>query len=347
MMDQPPHWPAWSVLRAKRGFQLLLLSLATASAFLARTSLGPLQETMRVALALSDSQMALLQGPPLALGIIATVPLGILIDRRSRVRLIWIFALLGLLASGLSAAASSVTVLFTARCLTGLSAAAVFNTVLSLLADWYPSDQRGRATMAVSFGGAVGLSGAFALGGFLLALIGPGANSWRWAMMGLALPMIACLLCIGAMQEPARTGSIVKNLAPRNVYVTLWRYRATMLPLIVGFALVAGIADGAALIWAAPALTRAFHLTPDRVSAIMAFVLLTNARGRIGGSWPAQRWTVSNCGHTFWTVVSRCSKRTLCFSPRGRTSHCRASRVPGQWQLVPSGGHRAHHDYLP
>jgi MFS family permease len=275
MINRPLHWPAWSALRSKRGFQLLLLSLATASAFLARTSLGPLQETMRVALALSDSQMALLQGPPLALGMITTVPFGILIDRRSRVRLIWIFASLGLLASGFGATASSVAVLFAARCLTGLSAAAMFTTVLSLLADWYPPDQRGRATMAVSFGGAVGLSGAFALGGFLLALIGPGANSWRWAMMGLSLPMIACLLCIGAMQEPARTGSIVKDLAPRDVYAALWRYRATMLPLIIGFALVAGIADGAALIWAAPALSRTFHLTPDRGGAIMASVLLT------------------------------------------------------------------------
>jgi MFS family permease len=276
MVNRLLRWPAWPALRANREFQLLLLSLATASAFLARTSLGPLQETMRVALALSDSQMALLQGPPLALGIIATVPLGMLIDQRMRVQLIWIFALLGVLASGLGTTASSVAVLFAARCLTGLSAAAVFTTVLSLLADWYPPEQRGRATMAVGFGAAVGLSGAFALGGSLLALIGPGANSWRWAMLGLSFPMIACLLCVGAMKEPARTGSTVKNLAPRDVYAALWCYRATMLPLTMGFALVAGIADGAALIWAAPALARAFHLTPARVGAIMASVLLAN-----------------------------------------------------------------------
>lgn len=275
-MNLPLRRLHWSALRANRGFQLLLMSLVTASALLARTSLGPLQETMRVAMALNDNQMALLQGPPLAFGAIATVPLGILIDRYSRVLLIWCFAVLGLLATGLTAAASSVAVLFAARCLTGLSAAALFTTVLSLLADWFPPNQRGRATMAVALGAAAGLSGAFALGGFLLDMIGARASSWRWAMLGLGIPLIVGLLFIGALQEPSRAGSIAQKPHAREVYAALWRYRAMMLPLTLGFALVAGIADGAAVVWAAPTLSRAFELTPRHVGAIMASVLLIN-----------------------------------------------------------------------
>ena len=275
-MFRRPRWPAWSALRGRRGFQLVLLSLATACAFFARTSLGPLQETMRVALTLNDNQMALLQGPPLALGVIATIPLGILIDSRPRIRLLWVFALLALLVDGLAATASNMTVLFCLRCLAGLSAATVFTTVLSLLSDWYPPDQRGRATMVVGVGAAAGLSGAFALGGFLLRLMAPSANSWRWAMLGFAGPLVVGLLAIWAMQEPARTGFNANDSSPRQMYAALWRYRATMLPLTLGFALVAGIADGAALIWAAPALSRAFRLTPDRVGGIMATVLLVN-----------------------------------------------------------------------
>lgn len=41
-----------------------------------------------------------------------------------------------------------------------------------------------------------------------------------------------------------------------------------LFPLLLSFALVAGIADGAAVVWAAPALARTFSLPPDRVGAI-------------------------------------------------------------------------------
>lgn len=57
-----------------RSFQLLLLTLVTIAAFYTRTSLGPFQETMRVVLSMSANQMALLQGPPLALGFVIGIP---------------------------------------------------------------------------------------------------------------------------------------------------------------------------------------------------------------------------------------------------------------------------------
>jgi hypothetical protein len=66
--------------------------MATAGAY-ARTAMSPLQETMRVALGLSDNQMASLQGPALALPLmLVAVPLGVLIDSRSRVRMLLVLA---------------------------------------------------------------------------------------------------------------------------------------------------------------------------------------------------------------------------------------------------------------
>jgi len=251
----------------------MLLSLIATAAFVGRTSLGPLQETMRAALALSDNQMALLQGPPLAIGVLGAIPLGLLLDRWSRARMILILASIGVLANGLSVAAHGFALLFVARCLAGLSTATIWTAILSLLADWYPPTQRGRATMVVSVGAVVGMSGAFALGGYLISEDGHGVNAWRFAMLGLGAPVLAGLTLAPALVEPARVDAGVQ-LTPRQVYAALWRYRVQLWPLMVGFALVGGIADGAAVIWAAPTLAREFALTSDRVGAIMGAVLL-------------------------------------------------------------------------
>ena len=78
----------------------MLLTVAAASAIYARTALGPLQETMRIALGLTDNQMAMLQGPALALPtIFAAIPLGLAIDRYSRARLLLVLTALNLFGS--------------------------------------------------------------------------------------------------------------------------------------------------------------------------------------------------------------------------------------------------------
>jgi predicted MFS family arabinose efflux permease len=102
----------------RRGLQLLLLSIALISAVYAKMALGPLQETLRGALSLDDNQIALLQGPALAFPmLLIAVPLGLIIDRRSRVKLLFFLALFALLGSLLTAVAPNFAVLFAARAL--------------------------------------------------------------------------------------------------------------------------------------------------------------------------------------------------------------------------------------
>src|SRR6267154_1989062 len=80
--------------------QLLLLTMAATAAIYARTALGPLQEAIRAAFTLSDNQIALLQGPALALPlVIAAIPLGLVIDRYSRVRVVFVLTVLNLVGS--------------------------------------------------------------------------------------------------------------------------------------------------------------------------------------------------------------------------------------------------------
>jgi MFS family permease len=260
----------------RRALQLLLLAVAVAAAGYARTVISPLQEAMRLALSLTDNQIAILQGPAMALPlVIASMPLGLLIDRSIRVRLIFIFAALNLFGSLFTVFAPSFNLLLVARCCVGLAGFTTFPIVMSLLADLYAPPQRGRVTMAISIGQVVGNSAAFALGGALLAQFGSGLDAWRSTMLWLTAPLVLVTLLMLAMREPPRTGVLVAKLSTRETVLELWRYRKAIGPILIGL-VMAEIAIGAMLIWTAPTFSRSFNLAADHIGAIMAVVLLTS-----------------------------------------------------------------------
>jgi predicted MFS family arabinose efflux permease len=255
----------------RKGSQLILLTFAATAAMYSRTAIGPLQEAIRTALSLSDNQIAVLQGLALALPlVIGAIPLGLAIDRLSRARLLLVLAGLGLLGSVFTALASNFFLLVAARCLVGLSAPATAITILSMIADLYPPDQRGRANMLMVLGQVAGMSSAFALGGALLA---SSATDWRWAMLWLAAPLVLALLLMPALWEPPRTGVRMRSPSACQSVTELWSYRAVIAPLLSGMIMVA-VADGAAMVWVAPTLARRLMLPPDKVGALMGAVLL-------------------------------------------------------------------------
>ena len=215
--------------------------------------------------------------------LLTAVPLGLAIDRYSRVRLIVALAVLNTAASATTALISSFALLFMARCVVGAVGFAMLPIALSLLSDLFPPDQRGRATTIVSVSQLGGSSAAFALGGVLLSLSGSGVDAWRQAMLWLAAPLILVVILTCGMREPARTGQSTQNPSVSRAWRELWDYRRTIAPLMFGMAMLeTGL--GGALIWSAPMLSRRFALAPDRVGAIMAMALLVSgAAGPILG----------------------------------------------------------------
>jgi MFS family permease len=259
-----------------RGLQLFLVTVAAAAAAFGRTAVSPLQETMRVALGLSDNQIALLQGPALALPVvIAAVPLGWVIDRYSRIRLILILTLLDAVGTFLTAFASNFVLLFLARCLVGLTATAVATAAFSLLSDLCSPGQRGRATMMVVIGQTAGISGAFALGGLLLSTADSGSSAWRWAVLWLTAPLVLVIFSTFALREPPRAESAIVRPSARETWLELWRCRWIIAPLLAGL-VMAEIALQATLVWAAPTLSRNLGMAPARIGAIMATGLLVS-----------------------------------------------------------------------
>jgi MFS family permease len=250
------------------GDLLILAAIAAASGF-ARTAISPLQETMRLALELNDNQMSILQGPAIGIpAVLTAIPLGVLIDRSSRVRLlVWLLGF-GLAGSLYTALADGFLALLVARSIAGLAALSMIPVCYALLADFFVSTQRGRATTALIVAQVMGNSAAFALGGTLLTAM-DSTQSWRWTMLWLVVPLVLMSLPVFALREPVRKPS---NTVPAAAVSAAVARRYDLLPL---FAIGSGIvmvevAVGAILIWGAPMLQREFALLPDRVGLIMA-----------------------------------------------------------------------------
>jgi len=245
-----------------------------------RTALSPLQEAMRIALSLSDNQMALLQGPAIAIPVLlVATPLGLLIDRCSRVRLLLALLLLGTAGTLLTARAASFDGLVVARGLSGTMGTSILPVVFSLVADLYPAARRGQANSLVVVGQVVGNASAFWVGGRLLVLAGAAPNHWRWAMLLLAVPLVPCIFLLLGLREPKRVEVSVANPSLPQVWRELKAYRSMIFPLIVGIVSLE-TAVGAVLVWGAPMLSRSFSLPPDRVGTVMACAVLVS--GTVG-----------------------------------------------------------------
>jgi MFS family permease len=269
-----------------RVFQLVLLTLAAASSSYVRSMLGPLQEAMRGSLALSDNEVALLQGMALAVPLATiSVPMGLLVDRTRRKRILLASFVLALVAAVLSAWATNFNQLLLARCLMGLAIPGIVIAAYSMVADLYSPAARGRATMVMGIGELGGAPLAFALGGALLSWVestsGHGIldthrGDWSAALLWMCVTLVPVLLSMLLLREPARTERPAHRAPLSTVLPQLWRHRAVVVPLQFGRAALF-LADGAVYVWGAPLLTRRFHLAADRVGAILGAILLTSA----------------------------------------------------------------------
>ena len=123
----------------------VLLALTVSTAFFCRLTLSSLQEPLRAGLNLTDSQVALVQGLAMALAaVLGAIPVGLLVDRTNRARLLSVFLLLNFVGTVTTALSADFAELFVSRAVIGFSTGAVAITALSLFGDLFPRSQRGR-----------------------------------------------------------------------------------------------------------------------------------------------------------------------------------------------------------
>lgn len=293
--------PATSAATVQTGHRRALssifsLALALAVGFTMMGSFGTVQEAAKAELRLTDTSLGVIQGISAALAlVICSIPLGILVDRYNRVRLLIALALVWTFGTALTAVASDAKVLFAARFLTAAGTTGALTAALSLTADLCEREQRGRAMLMVNLGKTAGVAAAFAVGGWLfgqfarrtLTLFGD-ITPWRGTHAMLAVISLAIIPLLLTMREPARQEVARTAHAPLSVLAKeMWSRRAFLLSLFTGQVAVV-MADNTALLWAAPVLSRGYGLQPSDFAGWMgALVFLCGLGGTVLGGFAA------------------------------------------------------------
>lgn len=196
-------------------FGVAVLMFISVVAILDRQILNLLVDPIRTELALTDIQIGVLQGP--AFMVFYTLfgfPLGWMVDRMHRLRLLAAGIALwtaGTIACGL---ADSYEALIVARAVVGMGEAVASPASISLIADYFRPERRAVATSVYGTAAMFGTGLALVGGGLLLSLseiIGPlqiaslpAIEGWRFAFVACGLPGILGVLLALSAREPPR-----------------------------------------------------------------------------------------------------------------------------------------------
>ncbi|KQX19720.1 MFS transporter [Sphingomonas sp. Root50] len=272
-----------------RGAILALLALIVGSSFFCRMTLNSLQQSLQAGMGLSDNQVALLLGSAMAVpAVIGGIPVGLLVDRFNRARLIMVFCLLSFAGTLVTALSDSLTLLFASRALIGFSTAAVSITVPSLLADLFPPSRRGRGSMIYGISQVGGMAVAFAVGGALVTIL-PATDLWRSGALIMSVPLLLVFLLSLLLREQPRMEIARERPSLAVSAIELWTFRRMILPLFGGVVAIS-VADGATLVWVVPTLTRTFGMSAAYANGVMGIALVVGGLlGPIFGGLAADR----------------------------------------------------------
>ncbi len=176
---------------AYRWVVLAVAILAFMQTHLHRMAFAPLIPTFVGDLGLTYAAAGAIQTAYFVTYAVAQVPVGVLADRWGARRVMLVS--MAVLAAGSLAFAVGRTygAAIGARMLLGLGAAAVWVPGISLISEWFPAEERGRATGLMSAGG--GLGGTIALIGVPWIA---SAWGWRTAYGFLALPALLSMAIV-------------------------------------------------------------------------------------------------------------------------------------------------------
>jgi MFS family permease len=167
-------------------------------------TVGAIAGKLEHALSLNNTQLGLLVAMPAICSAVMTVPMGVLVDRTNRVRLLWITMLVWSAAEAISGLSQSFQMLLLVRVGLGAATAAVLPAVASLVGDLFPGGERGRIWGLILGGELVGSAFGYLIAGEAATL---GSGSWRYAFCALAVPSLLTAVAVRRwLPEPLRGG---------------------------------------------------------------------------------------------------------------------------------------------
>ena len=163
---------------------------------------GVLTPEIKDEFALSTGAVAAIGSSQFLLSSILVLLIGYLADRFVRTRLVLYSAVIASMASLLTGAAGGLLVLVLLRITNGIGRLVNDPVHTSLLADYYPPEERPKAFAIHRAANPMGAVLGPIMGGAIGAWFG-----WRWAFVATALPLFIASLFVLRLKEPLRGGS--------------------------------------------------------------------------------------------------------------------------------------------
>lgn len=167
-----------------------------------KASLSAIAGALKDAFHINNTDIGLLVAATSLAGAIFTLPIGILVDRIERRRILIVAIAIWTLAMAASGAAWSFPSMIVIRAFLGAVTAAAAPTVASLVGDFFAPRVRAQLYGAILSGELVGIGFGFVLSGEISSLA-----DWRWSLWIMAIPgAIIAWVIWRFLPEPARGG---------------------------------------------------------------------------------------------------------------------------------------------
>ena len=267
---------------AYRAYVLCILVLVYTFNFIDRQIIGILAIPIKEELGLTDTQLGLMGG--LAFALLYTtlaIPIAMAADRMSRT---WIMTGALVVWSGMTAVcgmAQNFWQLFLARVGVGIGEAGGVAPAYSLIADFFPPNQRARALSVYSFGIPIGSALGIVFGGIIATLV-----DWRFAffVVGIAGIVVAPLFR-ATVREPVRGAFDAKgsesSAASLTEIMRVLMQKPSFWGLSVGASFSSMMGYGL-FFWLPSFFVRSYEVTLLNASLVYGAILLV---GGIAGTW--------------------------------------------------------------
>lgn len=323
-----------------------VFSLAAVLSYTDRLILSLLIDPIRTDLAITDTQVGVLQG--LAFALIysfAGLPLGRIADVFRRRVVIIAGVVVWSLATFACAYAQSFGSLFTARVFVGIGEACLAPAAMSMIGDYFPPQRRGTAIGVFLLGMVLGGGVAVMIGGGVLQAVQhglvahwPGLGhlpAWRSVLVLMALPGIVLVMLLLSVREPERrlhAGQETAGTLPlRAMLADFATLRGILVPLYIAMALMS-VGDYGMSNWIPALLTRRFDMDAAAIgNQFGGAVMVGAALGVFGGGLMADRWVVGRGAHARYPVMVGAALLALPGALSGMAGHASLVMLGYAW----------------
>ncbi len=301
-----------------------LLCVGGIISMLDRQLLVLLVEPIKASLGISDTQVSLLQGFAVAIfyGVLA-VPLGRLADTGRRTTIIALGALFFSLATMAGGFALSFGAMFATRLCVGVGEATLTPAGSSLISDFLPPAQVGRA-MGLFVGSSFAGSGlALVIIGALISWLGANPDvvfpivgrplDWQLVFMLAGLPGIGFALAMMLVREPQRSQGLAladsAGASLREVWEFVRGNARLLVPVFLGLPMLAAGQFGLS-VWTPTFFIRTYGWTPGEIGPVFGLMVTTlSTAGVVTGGWLADRQlargrTEANLRVSMWAALT-------------------------------------------